>query len=62
MCELKKQIGESSSLSTAQHTPHQLVCRKLAIAHHSALQGLQVIETEIELRNIIIKQLHNMMT
>lgn len=61
VCELKKQIRESSSLSTAQHTLHQLVFQKLAVAHHSALQGLQVIETEVELQIIIVKQLHNMM-
>jgi len=62
VCELKKQIIESSSLFTAQHTLHQLVFRKLAVAHHSALQGLQVIETAAELHIIIVKQLHNMMT
>lgn len=61
VCELKKQIRESSS-STAQHTLHQLVFQKLAVAHHLALQGLQVNETEVELQIIIVKQLHNMMT
>jgi len=62
VCDLKKQIRESSSLSTAQHTLHQLVFRKLVVAHHSALQGLQVIETAVELQIIIVKQFHNMIT
>lgn len=53
VCELKKQIRESSSLSTAQDTLRQLVFQKLAVAHHSALQGLQVIETAVELQMII---------
>ena len=61
VCELKKQIRESS-LSTAQHTLHQLVFRKLAVAHHSALQGLQVIETAVELQIVIVKQLDNMVS
>jgi len=62
VCDLKKQIRESSSLSTAQHTLHQVVFRKLAVAYHSALQGLQVIEIALELQIIIVKQFHNMMT
>lgn len=59
--ELKKQIRESSS-SIARHTLHRPVLQKLVVAHHSALQGLQVIETAIELQIIIVKQLYNMMT
>lgn len=50
VCELKKQIRESSSLSTGRHTLHQIVFRKLAVAYSSALQGLQVIETAVELQ------------
>ncbi|XP_021941509.1 uncharacterized protein LOC110840645 isoform X3 [Zootermopsis nevadensis] len=41
VCELKKQIGESSTLSRAQHTRHQALCKKLVVAHQTALQGLQ---------------------
>jgi hypothetical protein len=55
-------MRRSSSGFTTQHTVHQLVCQKLAVAYHSALQGLQVIQTEVELQIMSVKSHHNMMT